>query len=215
MIEKYIIIGRGSFGYELALYIHELKKHTSIEIGFIDEINKSKNDLEFCKNFGNFENFKFKSSDKVLISFGNPQKRELEYNRLKDKNINLHTFIHPNTYIASTSTIAQGTIITPFVTLAHNSKINANVLINTYGAVGHDSIIGNHSVLSPKSLVTGKCTLAEKVYLGSSAVILPGQKIGSSSKVSASSVVYRNVIENNVVLGNPAKKYKMPEVKNE
>ncbi|WP_235941340.1 DapH/DapD/GlmU-related protein [Paenibacillus puerhi] len=52
-------------------------------------------------------------------------------------------------------------------------------------------------------------TIGENVWIGSSATILPGVTIGDNSIVAAGAVVYRNVPEDSVVAGVPAKVVKM------
>lgn len=51
----------------------------------------------------------------------------------------------------------------------------------------------------------GKVTIGDYVYIGSSAIILPGVTIGDNVLVAAGSVVTKSIPSNTVVAGNPAK----------
>lgn len=51
----------------------------------------------------------------------------------------------------------------------------------------------------------GKIIIKDNVYIGSSAIILPGVTIGCNTMIGAGSVVTKSVPDNTVVAGNPAK----------
>lgn len=61
----------------------------------------------------------------------------------------------------------------------------------------HDHIIGNK--------VHKKTVIGNNVFIGVNAIILPGVIIGNNVIVSAGSVVKKNVPDNCIVEGNPAK----------
>ena len=51
----------------------------------------------------------------------------------------------------------------------------------------------------------GKIHIGDNVFIGANATVLPGVCIGNNSVVGANSVVTKNVPENTVVAGNPAR----------
>jgi carbonic anhydrase/acetyltransferase-like protein (isoleucine patch superfamily) len=52
----------------------------------------------------------------------------------------------------------------------------------------------------------GRITIGDDVFIGSNSIILPGVTIGSRVVIGAGSVVTRDVPDNSVVVGNPAKR---------
>ena len=54
-------------------------------------------------------------------------------------------------------------------------------------------------------LITDKINIGKNSFVGVRAVILPGVKIGENAVVGAMAVVTREVFENQIVAGNPAK----------
>lgn len=65
-----------------------------------------------------------------------------------------------------------------------------------------------HDASTKKSLgytKIGKIHIGDNVFIGANATVLPGVCIGSNSIVGANSVVTKNVPENTVVAGNPAR----------
>jgi len=101
--------------------------------------------------------------------------------------------------------------------MGNYSYIDRNVLIN----LRRDVIIGKESgIASNSSLYThgvwlpaldgapvkfGKIIIADQVYIAASVFIMPGVTIGKNAIIGACSVVTRDVAENVISCGNPAK----------
>ena len=94
----------------------------------------------------------------------------------------------------------------------HLIEIGNNVTISTnVTLLAHDA--------STKKLLDytkiGKIIIKDNVFIGSGTIILPNVVIGKNSIIGAGSVVTKNVEDNSVVCGNPAKKMtKVKEYKN-
>jgi acetyltransferase-like isoleucine patch superfamily enzyme len=71
--------------------------------------------------------------------------------------------------------------------------------------IGHDVFIGENSVISSMVNMGGACIVGSDSYVGMGALIKEGVKIGSNSIVGMGSVVYNDIPDGVIALGNPAR----------
>ncbi|SFM57507.1 Acetyltransferase (isoleucine patch superfamily) [Paenibacillus sp. 1_12] len=86
------------------------------------------------------------------------------------------------------------------ISIEDGTMIGMNVTIAT---LNHGLPLETRNVTYPSPVIIG-----ENVWIGSNATILPGVTIGDNSVVAAGAVVTKNVPENTVVAGVPAKELK-------
>lgn len=103
------------------------------------------------------------------------------------------------------------------ITLGERIFINSGCKFQDQGGVviGSDSLIGHNAVLATLNhdLAPGKradmhpapIILGCNVWIGSNVTILPGVTIGDNAVVAAASVVTKDVPENAIVVGSPAR----------
>lgn len=89
------------------------------------------------------------------------------------------------------------------ITLGDNTFIGHNVTIAT---INHDFTPKNRAAMFPKPVKIGK-----NVWIGADCTILPDVTIGDGAVIGAGSVVTKNVPENAVAVGNPARVIKYIE----
>ncbi|MBN2790139.1 MAG: acyltransferase [Candidatus Delongbacteria bacterium] len=109
------------------------------------------------------------------------------------------------------------------ITIGNDSYVNMNVhFIDNYR--GNAIKIGNRVAIAPgatfiadsdpnnsklnlikKYLVKGEIIVKDDAWIGSNVIIMPNIIIGEKSIVGAGSVVTKNVEDNTIVAGNPAK----------
>jgi acetyltransferase-like isoleucine patch superfamily enzyme len=99
--------------------------------------------------------------------------------------------------------------------------IGDNVFINNGTTISaqEEIIIGNNAIIADKTIIydtdwhgfDGKKTkispvrIGNNVWIGAKAIILKGVNIGDNSIIGAGSVVTKNVPNNSIIAGNPAK----------
>lgn len=109
--------------------------------------------------------------------------------------------------------------------IGKNVFINSNCNFQDQGGIyiGNNCLIGHRVVLATlnhdinptlrKCVYQKPIFIEDNVWIGSGAIILPGVRIGKNSIVAAGSVVTKNVEENTIVAGVPAKFLRKIEIK--
>jgi len=102
--------------------------------------------------------------------------------------------------------------------LGRKTDIGAFTYINAkYGVeIGDEVQIGSHCSIYSESTIdnkNGPVKIGEKACLGSHSVVMPGVTIGKNSIIGAFSFVNKNIPDNVVALGIPAKIIRNIDVK--
>lgn len=90
-------------------------------------------------------------------------------------------------------------------TLGAASVLDRFVMINRGASIGHHVELGPYVSIGPGAVLGGLGSIGRGSVIGAGAVILPERRIGSNSVVGAGSVVTRDVPDNCLVIGNPAR----------
>ncbi|MBI9097596.1 MAG: N-acetyltransferase [Spirochaetaceae bacterium] len=115
--------------------------------------------------------------------------------------------------IGNNVSIGTLTVIEHHINIGNNVRIHSQVFIPEYSVLEDDSWIGPNVVLTnakyPRSPDVKKNLngplIRQGAKIGANSTILPGIIIGKNALVGAGSVVTKNVPENGVVAGNPAR----------
>jgi sugar O-acyltransferase (sialic acid O-acetyltransferase NeuD family) len=208
-----IIIGAKGYAIELAdILLHNEYKDS---IYFYDDIN----------NFDNLlieEKYKIITSEKDLLAYTNQQKFDftlglgnpLLRKKMHDKFIALggvlQSTISKNANISKLSVnISNGANIFTGAHIANNVKIGKASIVYYNAIITHDCILGDFVEISPGAILLGKCQIGDFTHIGAGAKILPKIKIGKNVIIGAGAVVTKDVPNNQIMVGVPAKSIKL------
>jgi UDP-perosamine 4-acetyltransferase len=113
--------------------------------------------------------------------------------------------IHPSVYVSPAATIGTGVTLLPFAVVHTAARLGANVLVNTRAVVEHDCTIGDHVHLATGAVLAAAVQVGAQTHIGAGAVVRQGVRIGSRVIVGVGAVVVRNVDDDLIVVGNPAR----------
>ncbi len=119
------------------------------------------------------------------------------------------TFVHPTAVVLGE--IGVGCVIAPNAIVAPSAKIGNHALVNYNATVGHDTVVGRLCVIGPTAAIGGFCHLEERVYIGAGALIRERLTLCEGAIVGMGAVVTRDISENIVVTGVPARKIERRE----
>lgn len=143
----------------------------------------------------------------------NAIKNRIYYSKLlKEKGAKTINIIHPNCFLSNEISIGVGNLICPGVIINTKASVGDENIIFSNSVIEHDSTLGNLCYVSPSVTICGKVNIEDHVYIGPNAVITAGINIGKNSIIGAGAVVLKNVPENSVFVGNPAKYLKANEL---
>lgn len=198
--------GLGKEIFDLAKRLNDSNKKWD-DIFFVDDDPSLGNEFYGTKLF-TYETLlsRFNPDEfEVSIANGEPVINQLLYNKLRSDNINLATLIDDTAIISHTAKIYDGAIITPYCSVSSNAVVNINASVNTKSIVGHDVVLGAHCVISSLVNIGGASTIGENSYIGMGVSIKEGKKIGKDTIIGMGSVVYDDIPDEVIALGNPAR----------
>lgn len=204
-----IIIGAQGFAKEVLEVVNQL--NIIEKLAFYDDVNKDLrgnlyNKFPILKTTDEVLNYFETIDNRFTIGIGNPVLRKNIHDKFVALGGVFTSTISPLANIGNFGNlidvgcnIMTGTIITSDVVIKKGCLINLNCTI------GHDSVLGEFVETSPGAAVSGNCTLGDYSVLGTNSTILPKINIGKNVIVGAGAVVTKDIPDNCVVVGAPAK----------
>ena len=162
--------------------------------------------------FSNFETFKEWYLNENLelhsvVAIGNPYgTKRMEYaTLLKSIGIKPVSIEHSNIHISKSALIGEGAQIMNDVIVNAHSILGDQVILNTRAIIEHHVSMGNGCEIAPGAVVLGRVKIGNNVWVGANSVILPRIQIGNNVIIGAGSVVTKDVPDDCVMVGNPAR----------
>lgn len=178
-------------------------------LGYCDNEQKLYNPLSI-QYFGDERNADVQEKLKsfgCFIAVGNNDIRKGVYNRLQQVGLQPVNAIHPSAQIASNAQIASSNVmIGAGVFINPLAVIEIGAICNTGAIIEHECTVGAFAHIGPGAILCGNVTIGAGSFVGAGAVIRQGIKIGANAMIGMGSVVVKDVLDGEVVVGNPSKK---------
>ncbi len=206
-MKKLALIGVGGHGDAVCPYIDQEKYQL---VGYFDDkAIESHNDLPVLGTV--IEVVKFLDNgdiDAVFIAIGDNKPRKFIFDLVAEKHYDkLINIISPTATILNPELLkGNGIFVGHQAFVGALVEVGDNVIINTKSIVEHNSIIKSHCNVAPASVILGSVTINQGAYIGASTTIKQLLHIGPFATVGAGAVVVKDITDDGVYIGVPARK---------
>jgi sugar O-acyltransferase (sialic acid O-acetyltransferase NeuD family) len=108
-------------------------------------------------------------------------------------------------YVSARATVGKGSVVQHAAFVSADAVLGVAVKVNVHAAIHHDCRVGAYTTVAPGARLLGSVTVGEETYIGAGAVVLPRVRIGARAVIGAGAVVTRDVADDEVVVGIPAR----------
>lgn len=144
------------------------------------------------------------------VAIADSRERERIANACLQAGMEPVSIISRHSVILDANAIGEGAILAPFTTITSNATVGRFFHANLYSYVAHDCQIGDFVTFAPAVRCNGRIVVGDHAYLGTNAVLMPGQVdkplvIGEGAVVGMGAVILKDVAPYTTVVGNPAR----------
>ena len=204
-----LIIGAKGFAKELLETVCQINPDEPV--AFYDDVSDDPPDSLFDRypiitNLEDAEKYLTREGGKFALGVGKPVLRLQLTEKFKAIGGELMSVISPLARIGKWgNSVGTGTNVLTNAVIESNNQIGAGNLIHVKALVSHDVKIGNFCEISPGANILGGVSIGDLCSVGTGACILPRIKIGTNVVIGAGAVVTKDIPDNTLAVGVPAK----------
>lgn len=144
--------------------------------------------------------------DGIVVAIADNYVRVNKIDLLTQMGANLVNVIHPSATLSSDTIIHKGCVILSNCSIQPGNEIGYGALVSVNVLLGHNVCLGVGVHISPSSNILGNVRIGDNSWIGSNATIKEGVKIASNITIGASSLVLKDIEDEGIYVGRPAKK---------
>ncbi len=205
---RLVIIGTGENSAQ-AWYI--LKHHADVAVvGFIDDDTTRHGTEHFGRPVlggrSALEHVRATHSvTHALVAIGSNAIRREFSAAVRSSGLALASAIHPSAIIDSSAHVGQGCIIEMGVCIHPEATIGDGVFLGGSSVVAHHSTVASYALIGGGVVFGGRVTIGAEALIGVGVAIQPHVSIGARSVIGVGSAVVKDVPDDVVAVGVPAK----------
>lgn len=199
-----VIIGASGFAMEVLWLAERCGRNV---LGFLDDTQEKQNGIVLgYPILGEILSWPLYENCEFIIAIGSPRARKSVVSKMKTLGDPRYaTLLDPSSIIGKQIKIKEGCIVCAGVICTTNIEVGQHSILNLSATIGHETVFGDFCTVAPGASISGNVKVGELVEIGTGAKIREKINIGSGSVVGMGSVLTKDVPENKVVVGNPAR----------
>jgi len=203
-----IIIGAGGLG-KVVLEIMVKQGDYKI-VGFVDDNIKSTDahGIGVIGTLSDIDSIRDSGVKHAAIAIGHNKNRERVYKQLKNAGYSILTLFHEKSIVSESSIVGEGCLILAGAILNTDSRIGRCCILDTGCTVDHDNKLDDFVHIGPGAHTAGNVSIGKYTHLGIGSTVNQNLVIGRNVIVGAGAAVVKDVSDNLIVAGIPAKKMK-------
>lgn len=208
MKEKVVLIGSGQHA---RVVMYNMKVQGKYEVACFLDADKNKVGKKYENyliegTYNDAEDIRKKyNTNKFFIAFGNMRYRKKVFEEFVNNGWEAVNIIHPDAVISTDAKLGRGILIECGCLITPNPVIGDNVVINTGSQVNHDNIVKDHVYIASGVVLSGGVTIKENTLIDDGVVVTLGRTVGKNCIVGAGAIVTKDIDDNSVAYGVPAK----------
>lgn len=204
-----VIVGAGGLGHEVQWLIERINDSDmtwNIKGYYDDGVSKGTIINDYAVLGTTDDLLQEKEGLSVVCAIGSSVVREHVINKIRqNKRLEFPNLIDPSVICSKRIAFGIGNVICAGNIMTTDIKLHDFCILNPGCTVGHDVELSSFVTLYPNANVSGTVFLGHGSEMGVASCIIQGRKVGAYSMVGAGAVVVRDIPENVVCMGVPAK----------
>ncbi|MEW6185406.1 MAG: acetyltransferase [Thermodesulfobacteriota bacterium] len=209
-MKKVLVLGAGPQARVIPDILNALNKWELV--GFVDWDNERRFLMGDASGYPVFEGNQFPEeilkkigTVEPLMAFSRMDRRKELIEKIRSTSLNPATIIHPTAVISRSAELGRGCLISPGVIIGPGVKIGDHCIINSATTIDHDSTIEENVIMGAGVHLPGFVKVLSGTFIGVGSSSVNGVTIGSDCLIGAGSVITKDIPDNVLAAGVPAK----------
>jgi sugar O-acyltransferase (sialic acid O-acetyltransferase NeuD family) len=141
----------------------------------------------------------------VAIANGEPFVRMALRQKLEAAGVRLATLVDPSAVVSPSARLHPGAVVFPGCFVSSGAELGVNSVMIAGALLGHHAVVGEDCMIAGQVNVGGACRIGNRSYVGMGAQLREQTKVGTASIVGMGSIVFADLPDEVVALGNPCR----------